>query len=177
MQSTIESERDQDFRLAAQSQLKSGQPEIGSINNNMKFIIEEPATPEHESTQCLGGDIEDSFYEDPVEIPIINLISEEFTKNTWKNYMQENRFETLDGEMSKALVAITDNAASIPTPKLRNANRLRTWRHVYVPEYYKFLNCVHKVKNGNIYFEITYSLKDNRKYHCWMLKCSILIKF
>jgi hypothetical protein len=33
--------------------------------------------------------------------------------------------------MSKALVAITPEAASIPTPKLKNVSRLRTEHQVY----------------------------------------------
>lgn len=33
--------------------------------------------------------------------------------------------------MSKALVSLTPEAASIPTPKLKNINRLRTEHHVY----------------------------------------------
>lgn len=91
-------------------------------------IIEEPATPETEYTQTLENDIEDAFYEDTCEIPTIKLNIEEFTLNL-QNYMQKN-MELQDG-MSKALVALTPEAASIPTPKLKNVSRLRTEHHVY----------------------------------------------
>lgn len=89
-------------------------------------IIEEPATPEPDCTQIVE-DIED-FYDDPDEIPTIKLNMEEFTQNL-QNYMQEN-MELQDGEMSKALVSLTPEAASIPTPKLKNVSRLRTEHQV-----------------------------------------------
>ncbi|XP_065625622.1 transcriptional activator DEMETER isoform X2 [Quercus suber] len=89
-------------------------------------IIEEPATPEQECTEATESDIEDAFYEDPDEIPIIKLNIKEFTTNL-QNYMQEN-MELQEGDMSKALVAINP---SIPTPKLKNVSRLRTEHQVY----------------------------------------------
>lgn len=84
-------------------------------------IVEVPATPEpeHEITE---SDIEDSFYEDPDEIPTIKLSMEEF-KTTLQNYIPE-------GDMSRALVALNPEAASIPTPKLKNVSRLRTEHQV-----------------------------------------------
>jgi len=48
-----------------------------------------------------------------------------------KNYMEANNIEIEDADMSKALVAITPEAASIPTPKLKNISRLRTEHQVY----------------------------------------------
>ncbi|KAH1090276.1 hypothetical protein J1N35_017533 [Gossypium stocksii] len=97
--------------------------------NNCDPIIEEPASPEPECTQVAENDIEDMFYEDPDEIPTIKLDMEEFTQNL-HNYMQNNT-ELHEGDMSKALVALTAEAASIPTPKLKNFSRLRTEHQVY----------------------------------------------
>lgn len=91
-------------------------------------IIEVPATPEPECTEISESDIEDAFYEDPDEIPTIKLNVIEFTQNL-QNYMQEN-FEVQDGDMSKALVALTSAAASLPTPRLKNVSRLRTEHQV-----------------------------------------------
>lgn len=87
-------------------------------------IIEEPTTPEPECSQVSQIDIEDAFYEDSCEIPTIKLNIEEFTLNL-QNYMQE-KMELQEGEMSKALVALNPEAASIPMPKLKNVSRLRT---------------------------------------------------
>ncbi|KAF4384805.1 hypothetical protein G4B88_000201 [Cannabis sativa] len=91
-------------------------------------IIEEPATPEPESPTILE-DIEDAFCEDPDEIPMIKLNIEQFTQNV-QNYMQQN-MELQDGEMSRALVSLGPEAASIPMPKLKNVSRLRTEHQVY----------------------------------------------
>ena len=87
-------------------------------------IIEEPTTPEPECSQVLQNDMEDAFCEDSCEIPTIDLNIEEFTLNL-QNYMQKS-MELQEGEMSKALVALTPEAASIPMPKLKNVGRLRT---------------------------------------------------
>ncbi|KAE8719044.1 Transcriptional activator DEMETER [Hibiscus syriacus] len=97
--------------------------------NKCNPIIEEPASPEPECTQVAENDIEDMFSEDPDEIPTIKLNMEEFTQNL-QNYMQNN-MELQEGDMSKALVALTAEAASIPTPRLKNVNRLRTEHQVY----------------------------------------------
>jgi hypothetical protein len=87
-------------------------------------IIEEPATPEPECSEVFENDIEDAFYDESDEIPTIKLDIEEFTTNL-QNYMQEN-MELQEGEVSKALVALNQEAAYIPTPKLKNVSRLRT---------------------------------------------------
>lgn len=87
-------------------------------------IIEEPTTPEPECSQLELSDMEDAFIDDPCEIPTIKLNMEEFTLNL-QNYMQQN-MELQEGEMSKALVALHPEAASIPGPKLKNVSRLRT---------------------------------------------------
>lgn len=104
--------------------------------NNCEPIIEEPATPEPECVQVSENDIEDTFCEDiedtfcedPEEIPTIKLNMKEFTQ-TLQNYMQE-KLELQEGDMSKALVALTAGAASIPAPKLKNVSRLRTEHQV-----------------------------------------------
>ncbi|KAL8202063.1 hypothetical protein R6Q57_011210 [Mikania cordata] len=90
-------------------------------------IIEVPATPEPEKIH-QGFDIED-FCEDAEEIPMIRLNMEAFTQNL-QDYMQNN-MELADGDMSRALVALTSEAASIPTPKLKNVSQLRTEHQVY----------------------------------------------
>ncbi|KAF4388032.1 hypothetical protein F8388_014715, partial [Cannabis sativa] len=54
----------------------------------------------------------------PDEIPMIKLNIEQFTQNV-QNYMQQN-MELQDGEMSRALVSLGPEAASIPMPKLKN---------------------------------------------------------
>ena len=91
-------------------------------------IIEVPTTPEPDYTQDPECDIESAFGEDPDEIPTIQLNMEEFTHNL-QTIMQQNS-ELQEGEMSKALVALTSEAASIPVPKLKNVSRLRTEHHV-----------------------------------------------
>ncbi|KAE8098472.1 hypothetical protein FH972_016532 [Carpinus fangiana] len=107
--------------LQSQSEAKSGV-------TNCEPIIEEPATPEPECKE-VENDIEDTFYEDPDEIPVIKLNIEEFTQNL-HTYMQNN-MELQEFDMSKALVALTPEAASIPMPKLKNVSRLRTEHQVY----------------------------------------------
>ncbi|KAH7547786.1 hypothetical protein JRO89_XS14G0016100 [Xanthoceras sorbifolium] len=102
-------------------------------------IIEEPATPEPQCTEVSESDIEDTFFEDPDEIPTIKLNIEEFTVNL-QNYMQEN-MELQELDMSKALVALNSDVASIPTPKLKNVSRLRTEHQVYqLPDSHPLLN-------------------------------------
>ncbi|CAN6438680.1 unnamed protein product [Victoria cruziana] len=93
-------------------------------------IIEEPATPETESLEGSESVIEDFNCDDPDEIPTIKLNLEEFTLQV-KNYIQEKDIKLQDTDLSKALVALTPEAASIPTPKLKNVSRLRTEHNVY----------------------------------------------
>ncbi|KAL1224355.1 DNA glycosylase/AP lyase ROS1 [Cardamine amara subsp. amara] len=95
-------------------------------------IIEEPASPEPESAQVSIADIEDAFFEDPEEIPTIRLNMDAFTNNL-KKIMEE-------GNMSTALVALTAEAASLPTPKLKNISQLRTEHQVYeLPDWHPLL--------------------------------------
>ncbi|KAL6574942.1 hypothetical protein OROMI_012227 [Orobanche minor] len=106
-------------------------------------IIEVPATPEQDYAQVLQCDIENAFDEDPDEIPTIQLNMEEFTHNLQK-IMQQNT-ELQEGNMSKALVALTSAAASIPVPKLKNVNRLRTEHQVYeLPDSHPLLEGMEK---------------------------------
>lgn len=104
--------------------IEEASPESGKCEP----IIEEPATPEQEWTDTLESDIEDFFGEDPDEIPTIELNIREFAVNV-QNCMQEYR-EHHEDDMSKALVALTPQSASIPTPKLKNVSRLRTEHQV-----------------------------------------------
>ncbi|KAK9723864.1 hypothetical protein RND81_05G030800 [Saponaria officinalis] len=115
-----------------------------SINTKCEPIVEVPASPEqepqHEQTLC---DIEDAFYEDPNEIPTIDLNMEEFSQ-TLQNFMHANR-ELQEAGMSNALVALTPEVASIPTPKLKNINRLRTEHYVYeLPDTHPLLHGMEK---------------------------------
>uniref|UniRef100_A0A0E0L0J9 HhH-GPD domain-containing protein n=1 Tax=Oryza punctata TaxID=4537 RepID=A0A0E0L0J9_ORYPU len=95
-------------------------------------IIEEPSTPEPEpgSAETKEAEIEDFFGEDPDEIPTINLNVEGFAQNL-KSYIEANNIEVEDADMSKALISITPQAASVPISKLKNVNRLRTEHQVY----------------------------------------------
>lgn len=95
------------------------------ITSNCEPIIEEPKTPEP-LPELLESDIEDGFFEDPDEIPLIELNMKEFTTNL-ETILQEHNKE---GDVSKALVALKPDAASIPTPKLKNVGRLRTEHQV-----------------------------------------------
>lgn len=116
-------------RLLPENTMPQLLPSKNPHNRNSEPIIEEPKSPEPESRELSEADIEDAFYEDPDEIPTIKLNLQEFTVNL-QNYMQENNMELQEGDMSKALVALTPEAASIPTPKLKNISRLRTEHQV-----------------------------------------------
>ncbi|KAI3522791.1 hypothetical protein L1887_00841 [Cichorium endivia] len=97
---------------------------------NCEPIIEEPTTPEPETAELSLSDIEDQYYDDhddDDEIPTIKLDMNEFSMNLQK--MQESM--DIQGDMSQALVALNPQAASIPTPKLKNVSRLRTEHQVY----------------------------------------------
>uniref|UniRef100_A0A5B7A684 Putative transcriptional activator DEMETER-like n=1 Tax=Davidia involucrata TaxID=16924 RepID=A0A5B7A684_DAVIN len=111
----------------AQSGINNCEPII-EVPATPEPIIEVPATPEPERTIVPEIDIEDTC-EDPDEIPTIKLNIEEFTQNL-QNYMQQN-MELQEDDMSKALVALTPEVASIPVPKLKNVSRLRTEHQVY----------------------------------------------
>ncbi|KAF7820237.1 Transcriptional activator DEMETER [Senna tora] len=101
--------------------LKEASFEIGKCEP----IIEEPATPEQEcpDTEALESDIEEFYWEDPDEIPTIKINMQQMAMNI-QSYMPE-------GDMSKALVVLNPDTASIPTQKLKNVSRLRTEHQVY----------------------------------------------
>ncbi|KAI3799640.1 hypothetical protein L1987_34939 [Smallanthus sonchifolius] len=106
--------------------------------NNCEPIIEEPTTPEPEANELSISDIEDQYYEDSDEIPSIKLNMEEFTTNL-QNIIQDSN------DMSKALVALSPKAASIPTPKLKDVSRLRTEHLVYeLPDSHQLLEGLDK---------------------------------
>ncbi|KAK1409673.1 hypothetical protein QVD17_36202 [Tagetes erecta] len=106
--------------------------------NNCEPIIEEPTTPEPEANELSISDIEDQYYEDSDEIPSIKLNMEEFTTNLQSIIQDSN-------DMSKALVALSPKAASIPTPKLKDVSRLRTEHLVYeLPDSHQLLEGLEK---------------------------------
>lgn len=90
-------------------------------------IIEVPTTPEPEQIQ-QELDMEDFCEEDGEEIPMIKLNMEEFTQKL-PTYM-ERHMELGEGDLSKALVALTSEAVAIPVPKLKNVIQLRTEHQV-----------------------------------------------
>ncbi|MED6206419.1 hypothetical protein PIB30_026510 [Stylosanthes scabra] len=100
--------------------------EVGLEYGKCEPIIEEPATPEQELTEIIESDIEDFFQDDPDEIPTIKISEREFARNV-QNCIQEFN----QGDLSKALVALDPTSATIPMPKLKNVNRLRTEHQVY----------------------------------------------
>ncbi|XP_059446497.1 transcriptional activator DEMETER-like [Corylus avellana] len=110
-------------------------PGSGSQAKNFEPIVEEPPSPEPECTEL--PEIED-FFRDPDEIPTIKLGVDKF-----KAYLQnldENHVVIHDNNMSRALVALTAEAASIPMPKLKSVSRLRTEHLVYaLPDYHPLL--------------------------------------
>ncbi|XP_035844947.1 DNA glycosylase/AP lyase ROS1 isoform X2 [Helianthus annuus] len=104
-------------------------------------IIEEPTTPEPETAELSLSDIEDQYYDDADEIPTIKLDMNEFTANLQKMHDSME----IQGDMSKALVALNPQAASIPTPKLKNVSRLRTEHLVYeLPDSHPLLEGLYK---------------------------------
>ncbi|KAJ7974951.1 transcriptional activator DEMETER [Quillaja saponaria] len=110
-------------------------PEEKSIKQIQKLenASQSLKSQQHQNQECIREsdieDIEDLFGEDPDEIPTIKLNMGEFQMNL-QSYMQEN-MELQEGDMSKALVSLSQEAASIPTPKLKNVSRLRTEHQVY----------------------------------------------
>uniref|UniRef100_A0A0D3G8A3 HhH-GPD domain-containing protein n=1 Tax=Oryza barthii TaxID=65489 RepID=A0A0D3G8A3_9ORYZ len=100
------------------------------VHANTNPIIEEPASPkEEECRELLENDIED-FDEDTDEIPTIKLNMEAFAQNL-ENCIKESNKDFQSDDITKALVAISNEAASIPVPKLKNVHRLRTEHYVY----------------------------------------------
>ncbi|KAL0912747.1 hypothetical protein M5K25_016145 [Dendrobium thyrsiflorum] len=112
------------------------------IENPLSPIIEEPPSPPREALQILDKDIEDAFYEDD-EIPTIKLNLEQFGQNL-QNLMQENDLKIPDNDISKALVELSAEVASMPIRKLKNISGLRTEHHVYeLPDSHLLLKEMH----------------------------------
>ncbi|GFQ00096.1 protein ros1 [Phtheirospermum japonicum] len=130
-------------QLSAKSEVSSSQPIIEEPLSP-EPIVEMPSTPEQVYSEVSQCDIENAFNEDPDEIPTIQLNMEEFTHNLQK-IMQQNSELQEGSNMSKALVALTSEAASIPVPKLKNISRLRTEHQVYeLPDSHPLLQGMEK---------------------------------
>ncbi|KAI3448655.1 hypothetical protein Pfo_005320 [Paulownia fortunei] len=65
-----------------------------------------------------------------MKIPRIRFDKEKLKENIQK-FINEKNTPLQDGEMSKALMVLTSETASIPVPKLKNATYLRTEHQVY----------------------------------------------
>ncbi|XP_073286699.1 DNA glycosylase/AP lyase ROS1-like isoform X2 [Primulina huaijiensis] len=112
---------------------------VGDICFNSEPIVEFPPSPEPASIEMAERDIEDFGYESEDEIPTIKLNQVEFTKNLL-DFMEKTNFLNGEGTMSKELVALSPEAASIPMPKLKSVGRLRTVHQVYeVPDSHPLL--------------------------------------
>ncbi|XP_073066355.1 protein ROS1A-like [Primulina eburnea] len=112
---------------------------VGDICFNSEPIVEFPSSPEPASIEMAERDIEDFGYESEDEIPTIKLNQVEFTKNLL-DFMEKTNFLNGEGNMSKELVALSPEAASIPMPKLKSVGRLRTVHQVYeVPDSHPLL--------------------------------------
>ncbi|KAK4856828.1 hypothetical protein QYF36_021740 [Acer negundo] len=98
-------------------------------NNNCEPIIEEPASPGPQCTEMSPEpDLEDFSNGETEEIPTIRLQDREFIENI-QNFMETNKIVL---QNSRDLVVLTAEAASMPAPKLKSVNRLRTEHLVYV---------------------------------------------
>ncbi|KAK7279541.1 hypothetical protein RJT34_24594 [Clitoria ternatea] len=116
--------------------------EVGPGSGQCEPIIEEPPTPERwtEESESDIQDIEDFYREDTFEIYATELNTEESVLNV-QNCLQEYK----EGDMSRALVALTPQSASMPTPKLKNVSRLRTEHQVYeLPDSHPLLEMMDK---------------------------------
>ncbi|CAI9778948.1 unnamed protein product [Fraxinus pennsylvanica] len=111
-------------QLEGNTEASNSEPII-EVPSTPEPIIEVPATPEPDQTQVPECDIEDDNFEDPDDIPTIQLNMKEFAHNV------QAIMQLQESDMSKALVALTPEAASIPMPKLKNVSRLRTEHQVY----------------------------------------------
>ncbi|CAA2959958.1 ROS1-like isoform X1 [Olea europaea subsp. europaea] len=114
-------------QLEAHNKVSNSEPII-EVPATPEPFVEVPPTPEPGSTQIPECDIEDNV-EDSDDIPAIQLNMEGLTQNLQE--IMQKQMELQESDMSKALVALTPEAASIPMPKLKNVNRLRTEHQVY----------------------------------------------
>lgn len=103
---------------------------------NCEPIIEEPATPEPEHIE--SSEVVDEWaYTDPDEIPVIKLNLHELSYNI----QQICKSNMQDIDVSKALIMLSPQDASIPAPKLKYVHRLRTEHRVYeIPDNHPLLN-------------------------------------
>ncbi|EPS64413.1 hypothetical protein M569_10368, partial [Genlisea aurea] len=105
--------------------------------------IEVPVTPEPGHTKNRECETDSILNEDIEEIPTIQLNMEDFSHNL--QMIIQNNTDLQDGDMSKALVALTSEEASIPVPKLKNVSRLRTEHQVYeLPDSHPLLEKMEK---------------------------------
>jgi hypothetical protein len=100
-------------------------------SSNSEPIIEEPMTPEEEHIVEEIPDIEDLCFDDPDEIPTINLNMESFVRNI-EELVRDNDSELQIEDISKALVLLPPIAASIPPPQLKHSRHLRTVHDAYI---------------------------------------------
>lgn len=102
--------------------------ESGYQINNCEPIIEEPRSPGPQCSESPESEIDDDDFSigDIEEIPTLRLQEREFKEN-FPNFMEMNKVMLQD---SSALVALTAEAASVPTRKLKRCAHLRTEHHV-----------------------------------------------
>ncbi|KAL9675968.1 hypothetical protein QQ045_004178 [Rhodiola kirilowii] len=101
-----------------------------STKSSYEPIVELPATPDPEPEDVSEIDIEDSYEENPDEHQLINLNLPESNQDL-KSNIQENNLDVQGDEMTKALVALPAEAASLRPQKLKLESRLRTEHLVY----------------------------------------------
>ncbi|TXG53683.1 hypothetical protein EZV62_018939 [Acer yangbiense] len=100
------------------------------ILNNCEPTIEEPASPETQCTEMSSEpDLEDFCCGEPEEIPTIRLQDREFNIEQIQIFLETNKMML---QKSRDLVLLAAEATSMPAPKLKSVNRLRTEHLVYV---------------------------------------------
>ncbi|XP_057827199.2 DNA glycosylase/AP lyase ROS1 isoform X1 [Cryptomeria japonica] len=110
--------------------------ESGNQEQNCEPIVEEPATPEPEHIESSEV-IDEWAYTDPDEIPVIKLNLDELSYNI----QQICKSNMQDVDVSKALIMLSPQDASIPAPKLKYVHRLRTEHRVYeIPDNHPLLS-------------------------------------
>jgi len=98
------------------------------LNSSHDPKIEEPASPREEECQEMSeNDIED--FDEYSEISTIKLYMETFAQNLDSCIKKGNEELQID-DTSKALVAISNEAASIALPKVKDVHMLRTEHYV-----------------------------------------------
>ncbi|KAM0023774.1 putative HhH-GPD domain, endonuclease III-like, iron-sulfur cluster loop, DNA glycosylase [Helianthus debilis subsp. tardiflorus] len=101
-------------------------------------IIEVPPSPEPE-VESIIGDIEDLCESNDDEIPTIRLNTEEF-RETLEETMDTNMNLIPEADMSKALIAVSAEAANIRVPPKKFVAKSRTMHLVYeLPDFHPCL--------------------------------------